>query len=141
MNRIRVCYPAVFHPEEDGGYSVVIPDMGQIDCCCVTQGDDFEEANKMAFDAVGLALEDVKPENFPVPSKPENLEREKYDLVVPIIYDSYQYLQKTNTKSVRKTLTIPEWMNVLAEANHINFSKVLQNALANQLGVNINPQS
>ena len=89
MKRIRVCYPAIFYPEEDGGYSVAIPDMEQIHCTCVTQGNEFDEASQMAHDAVGLALEDVQPENFPVPSKPETLDRENCDLVVPIVYERY----------------------------------------------------
>ena len=137
MQRMRVCYPAVFHPEEDGGYSVTIPDMEQINCGCCTQGETLDEASNMAFEAIGLVLEDVKPENLPIPSKAEDLEREPCDLIVPIVYDSYKYLQTVSTKSVHKSITIPEWLNTLAVENHINFSKALQNALASQLGVSL----
>ena len=137
MERIKICYPAIFHPEEDGGYSVTIPDLDQMNCGCFTQGDTLEEASEMAVAAIGLALENVNPKDLPVPSKPETLEKESCDLIVPIIYDSYQYLRRESTKSVRKSLTIQAWLNTLAEENHINFSKVLQKALENQLGVSL----
>lgn len=137
MQRMQIYYPAVFHPEEDGGYSVVVPDMEQLNCGCFTQGDTFEEACKMAFDAIGLALDGVKPENYPVPSKPETLEHENCDLIVPIMYDSYQYAKNVSKKSVHKSITIPGWLNDLAEENHINYSKLLREAIANQLGVTL----
>lgn len=135
---VKVCYPAIFHPEESG-YSVVVPDFDQIDIGCVTQGDTFEEACNMAFDAVGLCVDTLTDEGkaLPAASKPECIEKETGDFVVPIIVDMAKYYQSINTKSVRKTLSIPAWLDELAEKNHISLSKVLQKALANELGVSL----
>ena len=50
--------------------------------------------------------------------------------------DLDEYSQKHGNKAIKKTLTIPAWLNTIAEVNDINFSQVLQNALKDQLGIN-----
>lgn len=136
MEQVKICYPAIFHPEEVG-YTVTVPDMEQINCGCTTCGDTFEEACEMAFDAIGLCLEEVLEQGlpFPTPSKPEMLQREENDFIVPIVYDAVRYMKVNRGKSVKKTLTIPEWLNDLATEQKINFSQVLQFALKQQLGI------
>lgn len=47
--------------------------------------------------------------------------------------DMIEYYKRNSNKSVKKTLTIPEWLNTMAEANNINFSQVLQEALKDKL--------
>lgn len=125
-------YPAIFHPE-DTGYSVYVPDIDG----CFTQGDTLEEAYDMAFDAVGLCLEDLSENGlpYPAPSKPEDIKPELGDCVVLIKFDLVAYSRKHDTKAVKKTLTIPSWLDILAKESHINFSQVLQSALMEQLGV------
>ncbi|HCA33975.1 MAG TPA: toxin-antitoxin system, antitoxin component, HicB domain protein [Lachnospiraceae bacterium] len=46
-----------------------------------------------------------------------------------------KYREKYNTKAVKKTLTIPQWMNEAAAKANINFSQVLQDALREKLSV------
>ena len=53
-----------------------------------------------------------------------------------ICCDTIEYRKMYDNKAVKKTLTIPAWLNTMAENNNINFSLVLQNALKQQLGVN-----
>lgn len=127
----KLFYPAIFHPEEIG-YSVFVPDIDG----CYTQGDTLEDAYDMAFDAVGLCLEDLASRNepYPEPSKPEAIQPDNGDCVVLIKFDPVAYQRKHDTRAVKKTLTIPSWLNTLAEENNVNFSKVLQRALMNQLG-------
>ena len=107
-----IFYPAIFHPEETG-YSVEIPDIEG----CFTQGDTMDEAVRMAQDAIGLMLEDCKvcPE----------------DLVVMVPFDMEEYEKRY--RPVKKTLSIPRWLNNAAESAHINFSGVLQDALKEKL--------
>ena len=50
-------------------------------------------------------------------------------------FDEVEYLKKFGKQAVKKTLTIPEWLNVAAERENINFSQTLQNALIEQLSV------
>lgn len=127
----KLFYPAIFHPEETG-YSVFVPDIDG----CFTQGDTLEDAYDMAFDAVGLCLEDLTANKqlCPVPSKPEDIKPESGDCVVLVKFDSVAYNRKHDTRAVKKTLTIPSWLNAVAEENHVNFSKVLQRALMDQFG-------
>ncbi|MFR3238092.1 MAG: type II toxin-antitoxin system HicB family antitoxin [Acutalibacter sp.] len=124
MNKIY--YPAVFHPEEVG-FSVFVPDVQG----CATQGDTLEEATEMALDAIGLCLEETK--DFPTPSLPSSIQTEPGDFVALVPFDALEYQKKYSSRAVKKTLTIPAWLNSLAEEHHVNFSSVLQSALKQQL--------
>lgn len=124
----NVFYPAVFLKEQDG-YSVRIPDIDG----CFSEGDTMDEACANALDAIGLNLEDNA--DYPVPSEPNKIELEKDEFVVMLEFDMLAYRRRNDTKSVKKTLTIPSWLNSVAEENHINFSSVLQTALKNQLNI------
>lgn len=121
-----IFYPAVFHPEETG-YSVTIPDIEG----CFTQGDTMDEAVSMAQDAIGLMLEDQQI--CPKPSLPSALSVDPGDFVVMIPFDIVEYQKQF--KPVKKTLSIPGWLNDAAEAAHINFSGVLQEGLKSELGL------
>ena len=139
MNKFdKICYPAVFHPEETG-YSVVVPDFKKVNYGCFTEGETFAEACDMAMDAIGICLEDLSARGIevPEPSRPEDLPREDKDFIVPISFSVAKYYQNDKSKSVKKTLTIPEWLNDLAEKENINFSNTLKKALAAQLGISI----
>lgn len=120
-------YPAVFTPEDDGGYSVAFPDLDG----CFTQGETIEDAYKMAFDALGLAIDFLESEKrtIPSPSTPNEIKLNENEFVVIIEFDMLEYQKKHNSKSVKKTLTIPQWLNEEAMAKNINFSQVLQEAL------------
>lgn len=124
----RIFYPAVFHPE-DVGFSVRVPDIDG----CFSEGDTLEEATEMTFDAIGLCLEDC--DELPAASVPSRIPVEEGEFLVLVPFDRLAYLKKYDTKSVKKTLTIPAWLNTMAEEQHINFSSVLQSALKQQLRV------
>lgn len=121
-----IFYPAIFHPEEIG-YSVIIPDIEG----CFTQGETMDEAVTMAQDAIGLMLEDQKV--CPKPSLPSALTVDPGDFVAMVPFDMAEYKKKF--KPVKKTLSIPGWLNDAAEAAHINFSGVLQEGLKSELGL------
>ncbi len=129
----KIIYPAIFHPEEVGGYSVFFPDL----LGCVTQGDTLEEAIFMAEDALGIYLYTLKEdgETAPEPSNPANIELSGQDFISLVVYDEIAYLKRTDSHSVKKTLTIPAWMDTLAREKHLNFSNVLQNALRRELNI------
>lgn len=128
----KVFYPAVFHPE-DTGYSVSVPDIDG----CFSEGDTLEEATEMIFDAIGLCLEDCKVP--PKASIPADIKHAANDFVVLVPFDMLSYQMKNENRAVKKTLTIPFWLNTLAEENHVNFSSVLQSALKQQLHVDNRP--
>ena len=125
-------YPALFHKEDGGGFWVSFPDIPE----CLTQGTDMSQAYEMAVDALGLALEDRMKENkVPVPTSIDFLVIAENSYPVIIAFDLLEYKKKHSSRAVKKTLTIPEWLNDEAIKKNINFSAVLQEALKAQLGI------
>ena len=125
---MKVVYPACFYKEEDGGFSVQIPDL--LGCC--TQGDTLEEAMQMAQDAaLGWLLTAVEDnEEIPKASDIKDVKLESENgFTTLLLLDLGVYTQKYGSrKSVKKTLTIPVWLNERAERLKINFSQTLQDA-------------
>lgn len=131
-------YPACFYKEKEGGYSVIFPVLGIATC-----GNDLTEAMNMAVDCLAGYLYDLKLDNevFPEPPALEdvdvNAEYDEYEsaFVNMVTVDVEQYAKKHFEKSVKKTLTIPSWLNDLAVENGVNFSQTLQAALKEQLHI------
>ena len=124
---MKLVYPAIFK-KEDNGYSVVVPDL--MGCC--TQGDTLEEAIEMAEDAaLGWLLTTLEDnEEIPKSSNINDIVVEEDEFVSLLLLDLSAYSEKySSRKSVKKTLTIPFWLNERAERLKINFSKTLQDAL------------
>ncbi|MCR4436176.1 MAG: type II toxin-antitoxin system HicB family antitoxin [Clostridiales bacterium] len=127
----RYVYPAIFQAEVVGGYSVTFPDL--LGCC--TEGETLEQAIEMARDALGLYLYSLEEEKepAPMPSKPDQVKTGPGQFVTLIDIDMLTYRQKHDKRAVKKTLTIPAWLNTIAENRNINFSQILQNALIEHL--------
>ncbi len=123
-------YPAVF-TKEDVGYSVSFPDLES----CFTQGDTLEQAVEMASEAIGLCLENNGIFTYPQSTNPSEIKVNENEFIMMIAFDEIEYRKKTDSKSVKKTLTIPSWLNVAAENAHINFSGLLQTAIKNELHI------
>ena len=127
----KLFYPAIFHKAEEGGFWITFPDIPE----CMTQGDDMEQAYEMAVDALGLILADRKKshESIPAASRPCDLVVAEGEMCVVIEFDMQAYQKRTNSKAVRKTLSIPQWLNEEAMEMGINFSQVLQEALIQKI--------
>lgn len=129
----KLFYPAIFHQDEEASaFWVSFPDLPE----CFTEGEDIGKAYEMAVEALGLALTSRKKEKeeIPEPSKPNHIKIDDGVLVI-IEFDMQEYLRKHNSKAVKKTLSIPEWLNEEAMALGVNFSQVLQEALMLKLGI------
>ncbi len=128
--RRKAAYPIVLKPDIDG-YYVEIPDFD-----IGTQGETIAEAMEMARDAIGLMGIDMEDDGktIPVPnSRPQNME--SGDIVTLVDVDFAEYRKKVDNRSVKKNCTIPYWMSVEADKVGINYSRVLQDAISNLLGV------
>ncbi|SRR5699024_1420974 len=125
----KMFYPAVFHRAEEGGYWITFPDIPE----CITEGDNMEEAYNMAVDALGLALTDRIKEKQDLPKASEVDDIKEDGTVVVVQFDLAEYNRKHNNRAVKKTLSIPEWLNEEALAMNINFSQVLQEALLERI--------
>ena len=123
----KYVYPAIFTKEDDGKYSVMFPDIEN----CFTGGDDMADALEMAEDVLCLMLYDMEKDNKPIPSPSDSKAiNVKNDSVVSLVRcDTEFYRRFYENKSVKKTLTIPMWLNERAERANINFSGILQDAL------------
>lgn len=126
-------YPAIFEPYEEG-YCVTFPDLPG----CVTEGDTLKEAMYMAKEALELHLYGMEEDNdkIPAPSKPQDINCPEGYFIVPI--EAYMPLIRSQiaNKAIKKTLTIPYWLNKIAEDKKVNFSQLLQAALKEYLKVN-----
>ena len=130
---MKYVYPAVLSPDPSGGYTVIFPDLPG----CVTEGDTLAEALYMASDAMAgwlYCTEDIG-ETIPEPSEIDRIAVEPGESVTFVMADVGAYRRAVGTFAVKKTLTIPSWLNDRAEAAKVNFSQLLQEALLQRLGI------
>ena len=131
-------YPACFYHDPDG-YTVLFPDLYDL----ATEGETLEDAMDSAIDCLAgrVWLMQLRKEELPAPSDPGKIDPQKlakevfpeeeiHEAFVSLVsVDVEEYARIHFERSVKKTLTIPCWLNRLAEEQHINFSQVLQEAL------------
>lgn len=128
----KYIYPAVFTPE-DGGYSVNFPDFES----CYTSADTLEEGLEMANDVLCLTIYDMEESGQQVPTVSDirDIKTHGEAFATLIECDTLAYRKFFDNKAVKKTLTIPSWLNTMAERADINFSAVLQRALKSELNI------
>ncbi len=126
-------YPAIVHKENENLYWVEFPDVP----AALSDGTSLEDVLNNAQLALGLTLEDMEEQNelLPIPSDMFDLEKnlEEFSFATLINFDYLNYKIKNGSKSVKKTLTIPEYLNTLGVEKKINFSQLLQKALRDEL--------
>lgn len=118
-------YPTIFS-EEDEGINVRIPDLG-----ITTSGINYQDAVRMAQNSVGMKLEEQT--EYPEPrnifdTNLEKWESKKNTKVIIVAYDMEEY-RKGRSKTVRRNISIPEYLNNIAKKKNINVSKVTTEAL------------
>jgi predicted RNase H-like HicB family nuclease len=122
----RILYPAVFRPTKTG-YSVDFPDLSG----CVSAGANLDEALGMAQEALSLHLYGMQEDGdaIPAPGKPAGIRVSLVETRPGLVRDELE------NRAVKKTLTLPKWLNDEAERRGINFSQVLQAAIRARIGV------
>ncbi|RMC48912.1 type II toxin-antitoxin system HicB family antitoxin [Lactobacillus sp. ESL0228] len=126
MEKVLV-YPVILHSEEKG-YTVEIPDIEG----GWTQGENMKEALMMAADLIGLALEDKT--EYPLASDLDAIKTGKDDIKTIVSVDMDEYRRK-NPKTIRKNVSVPEYLVKLGKEQHVNFSALLTEALKAKLEV------
>ncbi len=138
---MKLVYLAIFYPYELGaGYTVEFPDLPG----CITQGSTLEEALEMAEDAASGWILSAIEDGEDVPSPSNNFDLKDFENAVfinRVLLDMEEYAKKYGEKATKKTLSIPRWINTLAERKNVNFSQVLQNALKKELGLTVSEES
>ncbi|KJS18363.1 MAG: hypothetical protein VR69_00585 [Peptococcaceae bacterium BRH_c4b] len=135
----KLTYLAVFEPTETG-YSVYFPDLPG----CVSYGEDYEEAQKQAAEALGLHVYGMEKDGdeIPIPSKVPQVDPKTASgyLVSPVTVFPDLVRNELDNRAVKTNLTIPAWLKELAEAQGVNYSKVFQAALMDYLGISQTPR-
>lgn len=129
---MKYIYSAVFTPNEDGTkYYARIPDLPG----CITTGHDLQDAIEQITDAASGWLVVAEDEGLPISSAtPQDvIEHQKEDLLSLIQVDTIAYRALTDTRAVRKNVSLPAWMAELADRRGINCSQVLQDGLRSRL--------
>lgn len=121
-------YPAIFHKENET-FWVEFPDLEG----CQTCGDTLQQTMALAQEALGLYLVSLEEANTPIPKATDIKQVVASDdaFITLVSCNINDYRRKT--KAIKKTLSIPEWLNEEAEKRHINFSSVLQEALIERI--------
>lgn len=121
-------YPALFHEVNDG-FWVEIPGFGG-----GTQGDDIEEAIQNAIHMLSSAIAMHIDENMPLPKVEDINSFDVSDGFVTMIQANPAPFLKSG-RTVRKNVTVPEWIVKMADMSNVNYSEVLTNALREKLNV------
>ena len=126
---LLLTYPAIF-TQEDDSYWVKFIDLEG----CFSDGKTLAEAMENAKEAMGLYLEDLS--EYPKCTTDfSNINLDKNQIISFVSINMEEHKRKYETKSVKKTLSIPAWLNTMAENQNINFSQLLQSALMEKLNV------
>ncbi|OBR94243.1 MULTISPECIES: type II toxin-antitoxin system HicB family antitoxin [Clostridium] len=126
-------FPAVITTLGENDYNVKFPDFDEI----VTYGETLEDSYNMAEDALKLCLFDLYQDKKDIPEaqKINKIKLEKDQVAILVKVELKKVIREYDNKAVKKTLTIPSWLNTEAEKAHLNFSHVLQEGLKKQLNI------
>jgi len=127
-------YPCVFIYKESGGIGIYFPDLDG----CTSYGENEQDAYHNAKEALSLHLYGMEQDNDDIPGpssiRSVAVEGDNQSVVLIEVYmPTFRAMQ--DNKFVRKTLTVPNWLNCEAERAGVNFSQILQTALKNHLGI------
>jgi len=132
---MRYAYPAIFTPEDDQ-FLVSIPDLPGLH----TFGENISDAIYMAQDAVEMWLWDAENKNESIPQASSASDVAQFcedpeSFVSMIAADTDEYRRQNDTKAIKKTLSIPAWLNHQAEQANAPFSQILQEGLKQYLNI------
>ena len=127
-------YPAIFYKEDDGRFSVIFPDLNHL----ATYGVDLDDSIRMAMDCLAgeipVASNIQNIDDNVIKNELEELYTDKSRVFVNIIsVNVAEYAEKHFNKSVKKLVTIPQWMADMAEAKKLKLSKLLQDAIREKI--------
>jgi Uncharacterized conserved protein len=136
---MTIAYPVIFTQtnDEKDTYLVYIPDMDG-----ATEGYGLADAIHMARDYIGCTLYSKEEKDYPVPSKLTDIDPasgEFHDagksIVSAVDIDVTEYCKRLDNAPVRRNVSLPNWLNRKANEEHINVSRVLQEALMEKMNL------
>jgi predicted RNase H-like HicB family nuclease len=125
-------YLAVFETDENPGISVYFPDVPG----CVSCGDTFDHALHMAKEALSLHIYGMEKDGEPLPERTDHIPETKIgDMVVPVSIYPDIVKDEMNNRREKTTVTIPRWLKEAAETEGLNYSRLLETAIKETLGI------
>lgn len=120
-------YPAIFEQNEDNSYTITFPDLPG----CISEGKSLSNAIYMAHNALSHWIDYLVSEKESIPSASDiRAIKPELNQFVNLIRVDLQ-----DNRAVRRTVSIPGWLDIKASEAGISLSKVLQDALKDRLGV------
>jgi predicted RNase H-like HicB family nuclease len=128
----KLTYLAVFEKDGNPGISVWFPDVPG----CVSCGDNFDHALQMAKEALSLHIYGMEKDGEPLPERTDKIpETRSGVLIVPVSVYPDIIKDKMNNRREKTTVTIPRWLKEAAEANGLNYSRLLETAIKETLEI------
>ncbi|MCL2248642.1 MAG: type II toxin-antitoxin system HicB family antitoxin [Oscillospiraceae bacterium] len=127
---MKYVYPIILYPD-DGKISVSVPDLPG----CHTFGEDLADALIMAKDAIEMWLWSAENKSLDIPQASDSLPLKDGETKTLIVADTDEYRKANETRAVKKTLSIPAWLNHQAEQANAPFSQILQEGLKGYLNL------
>lgn len=129
----KLTYFAVLEPADDGGYGVYFPDLPG----CTSYGKNIKDAQENAEEAVGLHIYSLERDGDSLPVPSEKLEMEDISGCVVMAINIFPDLVKNEMdyKRVSTNTTLPNWLKKMAEDSNVNYSRILETALLDYLGL------
>jgi len=133
MQKDNYIFPCVFIYKESGGIGINFPDLDG----CISFGEDEQKACHNAKEALSLHLYGMEQDNddIPEPSSIKEIDLEGNESIVLMEVYMPPFRARQDNKFIKKTLTIPQWLNIEAERAGVNFSQILQSSLKEHLGI------
>lgn len=138
MSKDQYIYPAVFTKESEH-LSIAFPDLPE----CKASADNVEEGFANAKEALALHLYGLEEngEMIPEPSEVVGIHTGENQFVTLIETWMPPFRKKMENQAVKKTLTIPKWLDDAAKDADLNYSRILQDALKDELNIDENDHS
>jgi predicted RNase H-like HicB family nuclease len=128
----KLTYLAVFETDENPGFGVYFPDVPG----CVSMGDNFDHALRMAKEALGLHVYGMEKDNEALPPRTDKMPKiGENDMVVPVTIYPDIFKDEMNNRREKTTVTIPYWLKTAAEAEGLYYSRLLEAAIKEKLGI------
>jgi len=127
----KITYLAVFEKSRTG-FSVYFPDIPG----CITCGKDFDHSLRMAGEVLGLHIYGMEKDGEALPEQTGNIpELANGDIVAAVSVFPALVKDEMENRREKTSVTIPRWLKIAAEAEGVNYSRLLETAIKETLGI------
>jgi len=130
---MKYVYPVIFSKEDDGSFCVYVPDLPG----CVTEAESYADGIDKIREGICGVLYIMERDKMPIPtpSSPGELVVGPSEVVSLVDADVNEYRRRIGSRAVRRTVSIPEWMDEKAAEKGLSLSSVLQEGLKSYLHI------